>query len=323
MGLQKIGYKLSAEEFDAPELVEQAERAEEVGFHFAALSDHFHPWTDQQGESPFAWTVLGAIAASTESLQLITGVTCPTIRIHPAIIAQAAATTCSLLPGRFALGLGTGEALNEHILGDHWPPASERRHMLDEAIDVIRQLWEGGMQTFHGKYFTVENARIYSLPDEPPPIYIAAGGDKAVKLAGEKGDGIISLVPDDEVLQKFDAAGGEGKPRYAEVTVCWGEDRAEALKNACEWWPIVGLGGELSQELPLPRHFEAAADNVEPEDLEGKVAAGNDPEEHLDMIQRYIDAGYTHVWVHQIGPDQEGFFRFYEREILPKLPISS
>jgi G6PDH family F420-dependent oxidoreductase len=223
------------------------------------------------------------------------------------------------MPGRFCLGLGTGEALNEHILGDRWPPASVRRHMLDEAIDVIRLLWRGGMQTHQGKYFTVENARLYSLPEELPPLLIAASGDRAIKLAGEKGDGLIALAPEDEMIEKFEAAGGEGKPRYAEVTVCWGDDRDQALKNAARWWPIVGLGGELSQELPLPRHFEAAAENVEPEDLEGKIAAGPDPEEHLDLIHKFVDTGYTHIWVHQIGPDQEGFFRFYESQVLARL----
>ena len=314
-----IGYKLSSEEFDAPDLVSQAERAEEAGFQFAAISDHFHPWTDEQGQSPFVWGVLGAIAASTERLSLLTGVTCPTIRIHPAIIAQAAATASSLMPGRFCLGVGTGENLNEHILGDRWPAASVRRHMLDEAIDVIQLLWRGGMQTHHGKYYTVENARIYSLPDDPPPIYIAASGDRAIKLAGEKGDGLIALAPEDEMIEKFEAAGGAGKPKYAEVTVCWGDDRDKAMKNAAKWWPIVGLGGELSQELPLPRHFEAAADNVEPEDLDGKIAAGPDAEEHIDLINKYVDAGYTHIWVHQIGPEQEGFFKFYERQIIPRL----
>jgi G6PDH family F420-dependent oxidoreductase len=319
VGLEKIGYKLSAEEFDAPELVGQAERAEDAGFDFAAISDHFHPWTGAQGNSPFVWSVLGGIAVATERLGVLTGVTCPTIRVHPAIVAQAAATTASLMPGRFCLGLGTGEALNEHILGDRWPPASVRRHMLDEAIDVIRLLWRGGMQTHQGKYFTVENARLYSLPEELPPLLIAASGDRAIKLAGEKGDGLIALAPEDEMIEKFEAAGGEGKPRYAEVTVCWGDDRDQALKNAARWWPIVGLGGELSQELPLPRHFEAAAENVEPEDLEGKIAAGPDPEEHLDLIHKFVDTGYTHIWVHQIGPDQEGFFRFYESQVLARL----
>jgi coenzyme F420-dependent glucose-6-phosphate dehydrogenase len=318
MALQEIGYKLSSEEFSAPDLVRYARRAEDAGFGFAAISDHFHPWLDSQGESPFVWGVLGAVAQATTDLKVITGVTCPTIRTHPAIIAQAAATAASLMPGRFGLGVGTGENLNEHILGDRWPAAAERREMLSEAIDVIRALWKGKMTNHDGVHYTVENARIYSLPDEPPPILVAASGDKAIRLAGEKGDGIISLAPEAEVLKKFDAAGGQGKPRYAEVTVCWHQDKAAALDFVAEWWPIPTMG-ELTQELPLPRHFEAAAETVRGDDLSDLVASGPDPDEHLEFIRRYIDAGYDHIWLHQVGPDQDGFFDFYEKEVLPKL----
>lgn len=319
MALTEFGYKLSSEEFGPRQLVAQAEAAEETGFTFASISDHFHPWTDEQGESPFVWGVLGAIANATTSLKVITGVTCPTIRIHPAVIAQAAATAEALMPGRFSLGLGTGENLNEHITGARWPRAGTRREMLSEAIDVIRGLWEAKNFNHDGKYYTVENARIYSMPERVPEILIAASGDRAVELAADKGDGLIALAPEPKMIERLESAGGAGKPRYAEVTVCWGEDRDEALKNAVEWWPIVGMGGELSQELPLPRHFEQAAESVRPDDLEGKIAAGPDPEEHLEMIHRYVDAGYDHIWVHQIGPDQAGFFRFYRNEILPKL----
>jgi coenzyme F420-dependent glucose-6-phosphate dehydrogenase len=318
----RFGYKLSAEEFGPSELVAQARRAEEVGFSFAAISDHFHPWTDDQGEAPFVWGVLGAIANATEKLEVITGVTCPTIRIHPAIVAQAAATTAALMPGRFSLGLGTGEALNEHILGQRWPSAAVRRSMLSEAIDVIRGLFEGQNFSHQGEHFTVENARLYSMPDQPPPILVAASGEKAVELAAEKADGIVALAPDQEMLTAFDSSGGAGKPKYGEVTVCWGPDRTDALKNASRWWPITGMRGELSQELPLPRHFEQAAENVGPSDFEGKIAAGPDPQEHLEMIHKYISAGYTHIWIHQIGPHQDGFFDFYEKEVLPELASS-
>lgn len=319
MALNEFGYKLSSEEFGPHDLVAQAERAEGSGFTFASISDHFHPWTDEQGESPFVWGVLGAIAQATSSLKVITGVTCPTIRIHPAIVAQAAATAEALMPGRFSLGLGTGENLNEHITGDRWPPAGVRRSMLSEAIDVIRGLWEGDNFNHHGTHFTVENARLYSLPDRTPEILIAASGEKAIELAAEKGDGLIALAPEAEMIERFDSSGGSGKPRYAEVTVCWGADRREALENAARWWPIAGMGSELSQELPLPRHFEQAAESVRPEDLQDKIAVGPDPDEHLEMIRRYIDAGFDHIWIHQVGPDQEGFFRFYSSEILPKL----
>ena len=317
--MTSFGYKLSSEEHGPRDLVRYALRAEEVGFTFAAISDHIHPWTDQQGHSPFVWSVLGGIAEATERLELITGVTCPTIRIHPAIVAHAAATTACMMPGRFSLGIGTGEHLNEHVLGDKWPRAGLRRAMLEEAIDVMRELWEGENSNHSGRYFTVENARIYDVPDQPVPILVAASGDKALELAGQKGDGLVALAPDDEMIEKFEKAGGQGKPKYAEVSVLWHTDEEQAVKQAAELWPIVGLGGELSQELPLPRHFDQAAENVSPDDVRDKVACGPDPERHLEMIKKYVDAGYTHIWMHQIGPDQEGFFNFYEKEILPTL----
>lgn len=313
------GYKLSSEEFGPNDLVRYARRAEEAGFTFGAISDHIHPWTDEQGHSPFVWGVLGGIAQATERLELITGVTCPTIRIHPAIVAHAAATAALMLPGRFALGVGTGEHLNEHVLGDKWPRAGIRRAMLEEAIEVMRELWQGENTNHSGRYYTVENARIYDVPDGGVPVLIAASGDKALELAGEKGDGLIALAPDDDMIEKFEKAGGAGKPRYAEVTVMWHHSEDEAKKKAAELWPLVGLAGELSQELPLPRHFEQGAGNVSPEDIEGKVALGPDPAPHIEMIRNYEDAGYTHIWIHQIGPDQDGFFDFYEKEVLPAL----
>ena len=313
----EIGYKLSSEEHSPADLVRYARRAEEAGFTFAAISDHFHPWTDKQGHSPFVWGILGAIAQATERLVVGTGVTCPTVRTHPAVIAHAAATAACLLPGRFFLGVGSGENLNEHILGDRWPRAGIRREMLEEAIEVIRTLWDGGNQNHEGKHYTVENARIYDLPDVLPPIYVAASGDKAVELAGRVGDGLIALTPDDDVIQAFEAAGGKGKARLAEVQVLYADSEDDALKKAVEWWPNMGLGGELSQELPLPRHFEQGAENVSVEDIRGNIAAGPDPETHIEMIKKYVDAGYTHVWAHQIGPDQDRFFDFYEKEVLP------
>nr|MBA3728962.1 TIGR03557 family F420-dependent LLM class oxidoreductase [Actinomycetota bacterium] len=224
--MTELGYALSSEEHPPNDLVRHAKRAEEAGFGFAFISDHFHPWVDRQGQSPFVWNVIGAIAATTERLRLGTGVTCPLIRTHPAIIAQAAATSAAMMPGRFLLGLGTGENLNEHILGDRWPAVDVRLEMLEEAIEVIRLLWRGGVQSHRGRHYTVENARIYTLPDEPPPILIAAKGEKAGRLAGRDGDGLVGVSPDEEMMKAFDSAGGTGKPRYGQVTVCWAKDEA-------------------------------------------------------------------------------------------------
>ena len=315
----QIGYKLSSEEHGPKDLVRYARLAEQAGFDFAAISDHYHPWIDRQGHSPFVWGVLGAIAQVTERLVVGTGVTCPTIRTHPAIVAHAAATAACLLPGRFFLGVGTGENLNEHIFGDRWPQASVRRDMLEEAVEVIRELWDGGSQSHHGKHYTVENARLYDLPNEAPPIYVAASGDKAVELAGRIGDGLVSTSPDEDSVKKFEAGGGLGKPKLAEMQACWAPDEETAKNIAVEWWPNTAIPGELSQELPLPRHFEQAAENVDAGDLADSVALGDDAERHIEMINEYAKAGYTHVWVHQIGPEQEGFFDFYEQRVLPKL----
>ena len=315
----ELGYALSCEEHLPSDLVRNARAAEEAGFTFALISDHFHPWVDRQGQSPFVWSVIGGIAQATERLRLGTGVTCPTIRIHPAIIAQAAATSAAMMPGRFFLGVGTGENLNEHILGDHWPAPDERLDMLEEAIEVIRQLWEGGYQTFRGAYYTVENARIYTLPDEPPPIVVAAGKPLAAELAGTDGDGFVGTSPDRELIETFEQAGGAGKPRYGQLTVCWAETEEEAKRTAHEFWPNAAVKGDLSQELPLPEHFEQASQNVTEDDVAETIVCGPDPERHLEQLRQYVDAGYDHVYVHQVGPDQEGFFRFCEREIIGKL----
>ena len=216
----EIGYTLSSEEFGPRDLVRFAQRAEETGFSFALVSDHFHPWIDAQGESPFVWSVIGGVAQATEGLRLGTGVTCPLIRIHPGLVAQAAATSEAMMPGRFFLGVGTGENLNEHIFGDRWPPAAERQRMLEEAVACIRELWKGEETSFRGDYYTVENARIYTMPEEPPPIYVAAAAEKAAELAGRIGDGLISVAPNKDVQQqdgRRPGAGGQDGPESLPV----------------------------------------------------------------------------------------------------------
>jgi coenzyme F420-dependent glucose-6-phosphate dehydrogenase len=315
--MTKLGYTLSSEEFDALSLVAQAERAEQAGFSFASVSDHFHPWVDEQGESPFVWGTLGAISQRTERIELITGVTCPTTRIHPAIVAHAAATATSLLPGRFSLGVGTGENLNEHILGDRWPGVVERQGRLEEAIEVIRKLWEGKLTSHRGDYFTVENARIYSLPDEPPPLLVAVAGESSVELAARLGDGLIGTAPVAEPVEQFRSEGGGGKPTYGQLHVCWAEDEEAAKKLALKQWPNSALNGSFFLELPLPAHFEEAAEALDEEDVAESIVCGPDPERHRAAIQEYVNAGYDHVYIHQVGPDQGSFFDFYEREVLP------
>jgi coenzyme F420-dependent glucose-6-phosphate dehydrogenase len=315
----KIGYKLSSEEHRAADLIAQARRAEQCGFSFAMISDHFHPWIDAQGQSPFVWPVIGAIAQATSKLLIGTAVTCPIIRIHPGIIAQAAATAASLMPGRFVLGLGAGENLNEHIFGHRWPPVRVRHAMLKEAVEIIRLLWSGKLENFSGEYYQVENARLYTLPDELPPIAVAASGSNAAKLAGEIGDGFVGTTADAKIIEVFNQSGGSRKPRYGELTVCWAEDQDQAEETAYKLWPISGLNGPLMSELALPAYFEQAATMIDKTAIAKSVICGPDPERHLEAIQEYARAGYDHVFVHQVGPDQEGFFQFYERKILPRL----
>jgi coenzyme F420-dependent glucose-6-phosphate dehydrogenase len=317
--MTQFGYALSSEEHLPHALVENARKAEDLGFEFTMISDHFHPWTDRQGNSPFVWGVIGAISHATERIRLGTGVTCPTIRTHPAIVAHAAATSSVLMEGRFFLGVGTGENLNEHILGDHWPAPDERIEMLEEAIAVMRQLWEGGYQTHRGKHYTVENARLYTLADEPVQIAVAAAKEQAAELAGRVGDAFVNTAPDSEQIELFDRAGGRGKPKYGQITVCWAKDEDEAARTVHEIWPNAALGGDLTYELPLPRHFEQATENVTPEQLKEELTVGPDPKRYLASIQEMVEAGYTHVYFHQIGPDQDGFFRFWKDELAPQL----
>lgn len=313
----ELGYALSSEEHSATELVRLAARAEEVGFSFAMLSDHFHPWIDRQGHSPFAWSVLGGIAAATQQITVGTGVTCPLIRVHPAIVAQAAATIADMMPGRFALGLGTGENLNEHILGDRWPPIDTRLAMLDEAVQVMRALWSGEVVDHSGDHYTVEGARVYVK--HAPPVWIAASGAKSGRLAATAGDGLIATTPDRELLETFASARGADAPCVGQVTVCWATDDAEARKIAREWWPNAALPSPLGQELALPAHFEQALTLVDDEDVADSIVCGPDPGRHAAAIEQYAEAGFDHVYVHQVGPDQEGFFRFYAGEVMPRL----
>jgi len=313
-----FGYTLSSEEHGPAALVANAQRAEEVGFDFVSVSDHFHPWVSAQGHSPFVWSVIGAIAAVTDEIKVGVGVTCPTTRIHPAIIAQATATTSLLMPGRFVFGVGTGEALNEHILGDRWPRPEVRRGMLAEAIEVIRKLWTGETVDHDGEFYEVENARLFDPPTTSPPIVISGFGDASVELAARIGDGFWGHAPDRETIKTFEASGGTG-PRYAQLNLCWAEDEAAARRTAHEVWPNAGIPGQLSQDLPTWTHFEQAAELVTQADATKSVPCGPDAGPVVDAVQEYLDAGYDHVYFHQIGPDQEGFFRFWADELRPSL----
>ena len=313
----EYGCFLSSEENGPRALVEQAQMAERAGLGKVSISDHFHPWMDSQGQSPFVWSVIGGIAATT-SLEVTTAVTCPILRIHPAVLAQAAATSSSMLAGRFRLGVGTGERLNEHVLGQHWPPAGVRRDMLEEAVDAMRALWSGDIVTRQGRYYTVENAQIFTGPDGEIPVVVSAFGSDAMQLASRIGDGVMTTAPDGDMLDAYRGRGGRG-PAIATVKVCYGPDEEAAQETAHRLWASSGIPGQSSQELSMPEHFEEAAQLVTPEKLAEKISCGPDPDRHVETIRQYVDAGFDEIHIGQIGGDHEAFFKFLTDEVLPRL----
>jgi G6PDH family F420-dependent oxidoreductase len=310
----RIGYKLSAEGYGPTELVRQAVLAEQAGFDFVEMSDHFHPWLDNQGHSPFAWTVMGTIAAKTEHVGLVTGVTCPTMRYHPAIIAQAAATLALLSDGRFTLGVGSGERLNEHVTGRGFPEVRARHEMLREAMEIIRLLWRGGYQSYEGKHLRLEDARVFDLPDEPPVMAVAAGGPEAVALAAELGDGLFVTDAEAQIVQRYTEAGGTG-PRYAEVPVAWAPDEQAAAQAALETTRWALTGWKVMSELPNPVNFEAATTTVRRDDMLKRFACGSAPARYLEVAQQCVDAGFDHLVMQNAGPDPDGFIDFFRQEI--------
>lgn len=313
-----FGYVLASEEWGPRDLVDLAVRAQDAGFESLGISDHFHPWNDEQGNSPFVWGVIGALSREVD-IPISTHVTAPTVRMHPAVVAHAAATASLQCEGGFALGVGSGEALNEQVLGDRWPLADERLAMLEEAVDVMRDLWTGEVVTRHGAHYTVEHARLYSNPERPVPVYISALGPKAIALAGRIGDGYIGTAPDPDAIARFRAAGGEGKPAQAGMKMCYGPDRDAAVETALRLWSNTGLPGELSRVLRTPEHFMQAGSLVSPDRIASSISCGPELEHHRTAVRAYADAGYDEVLIAQVGPLQEEFFRFAANELLPAL----
>ncbi|MFC4308025.1 TIGR03557 family F420-dependent LLM class oxidoreductase [Steroidobacter flavus] len=314
----QFGYKLMSETTGPRELVRNAKLAEEAGFDFVGLSDHYLPWLESHGHSPFAWSVLGAIAETTERVGIATGLTCPIIRYHPTIIAQAAATIGVMSEGRFTLALGAGERLNEHIVGYGWPPVHQRHEMLREAVEIMRRLWEGELYSHSGEYYEVESARIYDLPEEPVPIVIGISGKKSATLAGELGVGIMAVEPEPSLIKDWKAAGGEGS-RYIELSFAYASSEKEGLKIAHEYSKFGALGWEVLAELPGVKGFEGATKYIKPEDLKDSIPHGPDPAPYIEHIKKAIDAGFDRVVLLGAGPDQAGFIRFFEKTLAPEL----
>lgn len=310
----RIGYFLSCEEYTPAQLIDQAKLAQDAGFQGLWISDHYHPWNDAQGQSPLVWSIIGALSQAV-TIPITTAVTCPIMRIHPALVAQAAATSAVLHDGRFVLGVGTGEALNEHILGDRWPFADERLEMLEEAVDVMRQLWQGEYVTHHGKHYTVDQAKIYTRPAEPPKVYVSAFGPKALEVAARIGDGFISTMPDGDALKSYRDQGGKG-PAQGGFKGCWAPTEDEGAEIAHRLWANSGVPGELSQVLPSPKHFEQASELVTPDMIRESMPCGNDPAGHADQLKKYEQAGFDEVYVANIGPNYRELIDLYRREFL-------
>ncbi|MDQ6797926.1 MAG: TIGR03557 family F420-dependent LLM class oxidoreductase [Actinomycetota bacterium] len=316
--MTSYGYTLSSEEHPPSTLVDNGRKAEAAGFDFVTISDHFHPWVSAQGHSPFVWSVLGAIAASTDRIAVGVGVNCPTTRTHPAIVAHAAATTSLLFGDRFFLGVGTGEALNEHIVAGRWPPPEVRLDMLEEAIEIMRALWSGDTVDHRGRFYEVDNARLFDPPAATIPVIVSAFGPKAAAVAARVGDGYWGTSPTKEIVERFTEAGGTG-PRYAQIDLCRADEAAAARRTVHKIWPNGAVKGQLSQDLPTWTHFEEAAGMVTEDDATASVPCGPDVGPVVESVRTYLDAGYDHLHFHQIGPDQDGFFEFWSSELRPAL----
>ncbi len=314
--MTRYGYFLSCEEYGPAELIDQARLAEQAGFDALWISDHFHPWLDEQGQSGFVWSLIGAISQVT-SLPVTTAVSCPLLRQPPAIVAQAAATSALLTGNRFTLGVGTGEALNEHVVGGRWPAAEERMEMLEEAVHVIRDLLSGGLISHTGRHYTVETARLYSVPDRPPPIYMSGFGEKAIRLAARIADGYMCVQPNPDFVRLYRETGGGDRPVQGGLKVCWGQDAGQARKTMHRLWPTDVIPGEALQVLPSPRHFGQLAGLVSEDMI--SAPCGPDPAVHAAGVRAYTEAGFDEVYIGQVGGGCEGFFEFYARQVLPRL----
>lgn len=314
----KLGYKLMSEEHGPKALVRNTQKAEDAGFDFAAISDHFFPWIEEQGHSPLAWTVLGGCAQATSRIGLMTSVTCPHMRYHPAIIAQGTATMALMSDDRFTLGIGSGERLNEHVVGQGWPGLGVRYQRMVESLEIIQGLLEGTMTSYHGKYLQLDQAKLYDRPEKKPEVIVAAGGPRAARLAGRKGDGLMTVEPRAELVEAYRSKGGEG-PRYCEVAMCYGADEAEAVTTAHRYARWTQTGWPVLIELPDTAGFAGASKFIPPEEIEKAIPCGPSLEKHMAQIDKFVAAGHDHIILLQIGPDQDSFISFFEKELAPAL----
>jgi G6PDH family F420-dependent oxidoreductase len=314
----RIGYKLATEGFGPRELIRQAVLAEQAGFDFVEMSDHYHPWVEAQGHSAFTWNLLSAIAMKTDRIGLATGVTCPSVRYHPAIIAQAAATLAIISDGRFTLGVGAGERLNEHVTGEGFPARRVRHERFREALEIIRLLWQGGYRSYDGRYLRLEDARVFDLPEELPVIAVAASGPESAAIAAELGDGLFAVEPDGELVSRWHGLGGHG-PAYGEMPLAWAENEDQAVQAVLEKNAFALSGWKVMAELPNPVNFEAVTALATPDQVRGQFACGPDPKRHLEVAREFVSAGFDHLVAVNAGPDPDGFMDFFARELVAPL----
>lgn len=316
----RIGYTMMTEQSGPRALVSDLVGAERAGFDFSVTSDHYFPWLASQGHAPYAWSVLGAAAQATSTIPLMTYVTCPTTRYHPAVVAQKAATLQLLSQGRFRLGLGSGEALNEHVVGGGWPAASVRLEKLEEAVDVIRRLLAGEEVEHRGRHFEVRGARLWDVPEVPPPIGVAVSGERSCAVAGRLADLLIATEPRPELFEAFDRHGGAGKPRVGQIPVCYDTDRDAAVARAHDQFRWFGGGWRVNADLRGTEGFTAATQFVRPEDVAGSIPCGDDVSRFVDAVRPYAEAGFDEIALVQVGGDhQEPFLRWSRETLLPAL----
>jgi G6PDH family F420-dependent oxidoreductase len=316
-----FGYSLLCEQRGPRELVADAVAAEDVGFDFAVISDHYFPWLDAQGHAPNAWAVLGAVAAATERMPLMTYVTCPIMRYHPVVVAQQAATVALLAgEGRFCLGLGAGENLNEHVIGAGWPPVNVRHEMLGEAVEIIGELFTGGYVNRRGTHYRVDSAKLWDCPDGGVPIAVAVSGEQSVEAFARVADAMVAVEPRPELVRRFDAAAGTTLPKIGQVPICWDENRDTAVARAHDQFRWFGGGWKVNAELPGTAAFAGATQFVRPHDVADGIPCGPDVDAHVEAVRPFVDAGFTHVALVQVGGEtQNEFVTFAERTLLPAL----
>lgn len=317
--MTKFGYTLYSEGFHPNDLIDQAIMAEAAGFDFVVISDHYHPWLTNQEHVAFAWSVLGAVAQATNKIELATMVTCPIIRYHPAIVAQMAATMGVISNNRFTLGIGSGERLNEHVVGQGWPAVTQRHEMLKEAIDIIRKLWKGKYVNHDGKYFKVEDAKVFDLPTKPIKIFVAAGGPNSAKIAAKKGDGLCTTDEDEKIFNTYKDNGGNTDFIWSQQVLGWGKTKDEGATYLYDQFRFSTGGWKVQAELPNPVNFDASVQNLKPEDMKKSPGVGPDPKGHKEAIKPLLDLGVTHLAVAYPGPDTKGFMKFWQEELKPKL----